>query len=220
METLSDQQNTILENDYNIKANTIIPSIYGRKQCNWELKNDLTVENELNYHKVIAIQISLKVDVQRPVFVVFESKKDLYAFHNSDAFKSNKLNAAILTEEANLQEKKVIISKATSSGKITLFTKIFGRGTDFILHDKHVKEKGGVHVIQTFLSDELSEEIQIRGRTARQGEPGSYSMILCEKQLQKYNVLPKDLEEHSHELYTFLDEKRMSFFSNQYSENI
>jgi len=35
-----------------------------------------------------------------------------------------------------------------------------------------------VHVIQTFLSEELSEEIQIKGRAARQGQDGSYSMVL------------------------------------------
>ncbi|CAF0952614.1 unnamed protein product, partial [Brachionus calyciflorus] len=33
---------------------------------------------------------------------------------------------------------------------------------------------GGVHVIQTFFSDDPSEEIQIMGRTARQGETKYY----------------------------------------------
>jgi hypothetical protein len=38
-------------------------------------------------------------------------------------------------------------------------TKCFGRGTDFIARDDIVAANGGVHVIQTFLSEELSEEI-------------------------------------------------------------
>ena len=38
--------------------------------------------------------------------------------------------------------------------------------------------------LQTFLSDELSEEIQIQGRTARQGKRGSYQLILLETDLQ------------------------------------
>ena len=38
--------------------------------------------------------------------------------------------------------------------------------------------QGGVHVIQAFLPAERSEEIQIQGRTARQGKKGSFQMIL------------------------------------------
>lgn len=44
----------------------------------------------------------------------------------------------------------------------------FGRGTDFICLDPDVNDAGGVVVIQTFLSEDLSEEVQIQGRTARQ----------------------------------------------------
>ncbi len=44
------------------------------------------------------------------------------------------------------------ISNATTSGLVTLFTACFGRGTDFIVNDSIVKERG-VDVIQTFLSE-------------------------------------------------------------------
>jgi preprotein translocase subunit SecA len=44
---------------------------------------------------------------------------------------------------------------------------MFGRGTDFICFDKDVDAAGGVLVIQTFLSEDYSEEVQIKGRTAR-----------------------------------------------------
>ena len=43
-----------------------------------------------------------------------------------------------------------------------------------------------VHVIQTFLSEELTEEKQIQGRTARQGQNGSYCLVLLCKSLEKY----------------------------------
>lgn len=36
---------------------------------------------------------------------------------------------------------------------------------------------------QTFLSEEVSEEVQIQGRTARQGKRGSYQMVLLESDL-------------------------------------
>lgn len=40
-----------------------------------------------------------------------------------------------------------------------LLDRIFGRGTDFISLDPDIDEAGGVVVIQTFLSEDLSEEV-------------------------------------------------------------
>jgi len=37
---------------------------------------------------------------------------------------------------------------------------------------------GGLHVLQTFFSVDLSEEVQMQGRSARQGNKGSYSLVL------------------------------------------
>ena len=69
------------------------------------------------------------------------------------------------------------------------------------------------------MSEALSEEIQIKGRTARQGENGSYSMILSVKDLEKYLIKPEKIEEHSDDKYKYLDEKRNTFFNLQYAEN-
>jgi uncharacterized protein YegL len=41
-----------------------------------------------------------------------------------------------------------------------------------------VEKAGGMHVLQTFFSRDLSEEEQIKGRCARQGSKGSYSLVL------------------------------------------
>jgi Mg-chelatase subunit ChlD len=43
---------------------------------------------------------------------------------------------------------------------------------------------------QTFLSEELSEEIQIQGRTARQGKRGSYQLVLLEPELESQFGVP------------------------------
>lgn len=43
---------------------------------------------------------------------------------------------------------------------------------------------------KTFLSDELSEEIQIQGRTARQGKKGSYQLVLLEQDLELHFGVP------------------------------
>ncbi len=57
----------------------------------------------------------------------------------------------------------------TNPGSVTLLTKLFGRGIDFVVRDKNMNANRGIHVLQTFLSEELSEETQIKGRTARYG---------------------------------------------------
>jgi Mg-chelatase subunit ChlD len=48
-----------------------------------------------------------------------------------------------------------------------------------------VLDKGGVHVIQTFFSVEKAEEVQIKGRTARQGKKGSYSVVLLKEEVEE-----------------------------------
>ena len=74
-------------------------------------------------------------------------------------------------------------------------TPAFGRGTDFFIFDKNVAENGGVHVIQCFLSQEKSEQVQIKGRTARQGKKGSYQMVIPKKELEIINYsLEKDVK--------------------------
>jgi len=83
----------------------------------------------------------------------------------------------IVTEDSD-EEKRYEMAKRTSSGQITLITRSFGRGVDFTCLDSTVLKNGGVHVIQTFFSQEPSEEIQIKGRTARQGNKGSFSFLL------------------------------------------
>ena len=69
------------------------------------------------------------------------------------------------------------------------------------------------------MSEAFSEEIQIKGRTARQGENGSYSMILSIKDLEKYLIKPEHMEENVDNKYAFLNGKRNAFFYLQYAEN-
>ncbi len=52
-----------------------------------------------------------------------------------------------------------------------------GRGTDIIL-ERTVVETGGLHVIATEMHSSARIDRQLIGRTARQGEPGSYQFFL------------------------------------------
>ena len=75
-----------------------------------------------------------------------------------------------------------------------------------------LESKEGMLVVQTFLSTQKSEELQIQGRTARQGKKGSYCMILLESDLKtKFKIDSAMCEARPREdLYNFLDETRKS----------
>jgi hypothetical protein len=83
-----------------------------------------------------------------------------------------------------------------------------------------VQANGGIHVIQTFLSNELSEEIQIKGRAARQGDAGSYSMVLIYSSLEKFKITHESVRMHSANLYDHLNKQRTDNFDDDYNENI
>jgi len=224
LETLNDTQKSIIQDTYNIKHKTLAPSIYGRNNMRFDPIQNVQVESEANHFKVIVHQINQRmvgqnVGTKRAIFVVFESTNELKQFYDSEEFIPHKWNCGILTEEISSDEKVNIINKSTISGRITLFNKEFGRGTDFIVHDEILSANGGVHLIQTFLSENYSEELQIRGRVARQGENGSYSLIISDKSLKKFKI--DNANEISHSLlYNVLNEKQQTFFNKQYDEQI
>lgn len=104
---------------------------------------------------------------------------------------------------------------ATLPNKISLMTRWFGRGTDFKCRDESIIKAGGVHVIQTFLSLDRSEEVQIQGRCARQGDDGSYSMVLLRSELEAFLI--KKVPEN--EKYEYLDSMRNKYFDDYNLKN-
>ena len=56
-------------------------------------------------------------------------------------------------------------------------TNMAGRGTDIIL-DEDVRKSGGLHVIATEIHSSRRIDRQLVGRSARQGDPGSYQFFL------------------------------------------
>ena len=70
-----------------------------------------------------------------------------------------------------------IIEIAGERGRITVATNMAGRGTDIRLGDG-VARLGGLHVILTDRHEAARIDRQLIGRCARQGDPGSFEMIL------------------------------------------
>lgn len=119
------------------------------------------------------------IDRQRAVIVFFKSEDILNEFRESSYFNQlSSFTTGILSDKLENDERDSLVMNATTQGQITLSTREFGRGTDFKYHGSAVIEAGGLAVIQAFFTFDYSEEIQIRGRTRRQGTTGSYEIIV------------------------------------------
>ncbi len=78
----------------------------------------------------------------------------------------NVLNAKLHKKEAD------IVAEAGKSGMVTIATNMAGRGTDIKLSDE-VKAAGGLAIVGTERHDSRRVDRQLRGRSGRQGDPGS-----------------------------------------------
>jgi preprotein translocase subunit SecA len=78
----------------------------------------------------------------------------------------NVLNAKMHKKEAD------IVAEAGQSGQVTIATNMAGRGTDIKLSDA-VKKAGGLAIVGTERHDSRRVDRQLRGRSGRQGDPGS-----------------------------------------------
>ena len=91
----------------------------------------------------------------------------------------------VLNAKQNQQEAE-IISQAGKEKAVTIATNMAGRGTDIVLGGfpesetarKEVVELGGLHVIGTERHESRRIDNQLRGRSGRQGEPGSSQFFL------------------------------------------
>ncbi len=70
-----------------------------------------------------------------------------------------------------------IIARAGQEAAITIATNMAGRGTDIVL-GPGIAQKGGLHVLGTERHEARRIDNQLRGRTGRQGDPGSSRFYL------------------------------------------
>ena len=77
----------------------------------------------------------------------------------------------------NHEKEAEIISMAGQLGAVTISTNMAGRGTDIVLGDG-VTSLGGLHIIGTERHESRRIDNQLRGRSGRQGDPGSSRFYL------------------------------------------
>lgn len=98
--------------------------------------------------------------------ISIEKSEKLSRMLRREGVKHQVLNAKHHEREAK------IIARAGEKGMVTIATNMAGRGVDIVLGDG-VKELGGLHVLGTERHESRRIDNQLRGRTGRQGDPGS-----------------------------------------------
>lgn len=94
----------------------------------------------------------------------------------SKMLKKEKIPHEVLNAKYHEKEAE-IVAKAGEKGRVTIATNMAGRGTDIVL-GPGVKELGGLHIIGTERHESRRIDNQLRGRSGRQGDPGSSRFFL------------------------------------------
>jgi preprotein translocase subunit SecA len=97
--------------------------------------------------------------------------------HLSRILKRAGLVHSVLNAKFHQQEAE-IVARAGQRGAITIATNMAGRGTDIKL-GPGVAELGGLHVLATERHESRRIDRQLRGRCARQGDPGSSHFFIA-----------------------------------------
>ena len=135
---------------------------------------DVIYKTKLAKYKAAANEIEELHKSGRPVLVGTTSiaqSEELSAMLKRRGIPHNVLNAKYHEKEAE------IIAGAGQYGAVTIATNMAGRGTDIVL-GAGVPELGGLHIIGTERHESRRIDNQLRGRCARQGDPGSAKFYL------------------------------------------
>src|ERR1700736_4777861 len=89
----------------------------------------------------------------------------------SRMLKREKIPQNVLNAKFHMQEAE-IVARAGQAGTVTISTNMAGRGTDIKL-GPGVADRGGLYVIGTERHESRRIDRQLRGRCARQGDPGA-----------------------------------------------
>ena len=132
-------------------------------------QDDLIYKTKKAKYMAVINKIKELTDAGRPVLVGttdVETSELLSRMLRMRGIRHNVLNAKEHAREAE------IVAQAGQSSTVTIATNMAGRGTDIKLSPE-VKAAGGLAIIGTERHDSRRVDRQLRGRSGRQGDPGS-----------------------------------------------
>lgn len=132
-------------------------------------EEDLVYKTTREKFNAVIEEIEKLTQAGRPVLVgttSVEISELLSRMLTQRKIRHNVLNAKLHQREAE------IVAQAGQAGTVTIATNMAGRGTDIKL-GTGVKEAGGLAIIGTERHESRRVDRQLRGRSGRQGDPGS-----------------------------------------------
>lgn len=131
--------------------------------------HDFVYKTKREKYNAVIEEINRLVDAGRPVLVGTTSVEISELL--SRALKLRKIRHNVLNAKLHQREAE-IVAEAGQPGTVTIATNMAGRGTDIKLTAES-KEAGGLAIIGTERHDSRRVDRQLRGRSGRQGDPGS-----------------------------------------------
>ena len=132
-------------------------------------RNDLIYKTKREKYNAIIEEVTELSKAGRPVLIgttSVEISELLSKLLSVRKIPHNVLNAKLHKKEAD------IVAEAGNPGVVTIATNMAGRGTDIKLSTQ-VKDAGGLAIVGTERHDSRRVDRQLRGRSGRQGDPGS-----------------------------------------------
>ncbi len=132
-------------------------------------QTDRIFKTEKGKFEAVVRDVAERAAKGQPVLIgtiSIEKSETLSALLSQAGVKHEVLNAKQHEREAK------IVERAGERGAVTIATNMAGRGTDIKLGEG-VRELGGLHVLGTERHEARRIDNQLRGRSGRQGDPGS-----------------------------------------------
>ena len=132
-------------------------------------RDDLIYKTKREKYAAVIEEIVKLVEAGRPVLVGTTSVEVSELL--SKMLKMRNINHNVLNAKQHQREAQVV-QEAGRKGQVTIATNMAGRGTDIKLTDE-VKKSGGLAIVGTERHESRRVDRQLRGRSGRQGDPGS-----------------------------------------------
>ncbi|NPA66298.1 MAG: preprotein translocase subunit SecA [Epsilonproteobacteria bacterium] len=136
--------------------------------------NDLIYKTEMEKFQAVIEKVKELHKKGQPILIGTASIEKSEALH--ELLKKEKIPHTVLNAKNHEQEGE-IIKHAGEKGAVTIATNMAGRGVDIKVDDE-VKALGGLYIIGTERHENRRIDNQLRGRSGRQGDPGTSQFYL------------------------------------------
>jgi len=136
--------------------------------------NDLIYKTETEKFDAVVATIKKLNQTGQPVLIGTASIEKSEVLH--EVLKKEKIAHTVLNAKNHEQEGEIIKS-AGSKGAVTIATNMAGRGVDIKIDDE-VRALGGLYIVGTERHENRRIDNQLRGRSGRQGDPGTTQFYL------------------------------------------